>query len=220
MKRPLLAGVYIFCCYLTVCAQKPTELQDGKNVETYSLVKSSFHNIVFQDGFIVKSKSVNKESAALNEGFNNILATLSQNDTYIKNSVSNPKSHNKPDTYKGIYWYTGCNDNNGTHTNNSVLNYWFYLLLNGGSGTNDKGVAYNVQGIGLLKSQAIAAHTFNTYSVSISNYEDACYYAVKSAETLYGINSLEVLQTMKAWNAVGVEPANTTGYCFEPTINN
>ena len=26
----------------------------------------------------------------------------------------------------------------GVHTNSGVLNYWFYLLTTGGSGTNDK----------------------------------------------------------------------------------
>ena len=59
-------------------------------------------------------------------------------------SFSNPKAQGQPDTYYGDFW---CNchhsiDNGGVHTNSGVQNFWYYLLVNGGSGVNDSGDAY------------------------------------------------------------------------------
>jgi Zn-dependent metalloprotease len=158
-----------------------------------------------------------KESGALNEGFSDIFGTaiewfarpakkdwLIGSDFYTMRSMSNPNAYNQPDTYKGIYWYTGNNDNGGVHTNSGVLNYWFYLLSNGGSGTNDKAFSFKVAGIGMQKAQAIAYRTLVTYLVPTSVYKDARIYSIKSAEDLFGKGSNEVTQTIKAWDAVGV----------------
>ena len=61
-------------------------------------------------------------------------------------SMSDPTSQGQPDTYGGSFWINpNCgfpssgNDYCGVHTNSGVLNYWFYLLVEGGSGTNDIG---------------------------------------------------------------------------------
>lgn len=172
------------------------------------------------------------ESGAMNEGFSDIFGTaiewysrpsqhdwLIGGDFYTIRSMSNPNAYSQPDTYKGTYWYTGTSDNGGVHTNSGVLNFWFYLLSAGGSGTNDKGTAYNVTGIGIDKAQAIAYRTLTTYLTASSNYSNARAYSIKSAEDLYGVGSAEATQTTNAWNAVGVTtsvffamsaPSNTT----------
>ena len=64
-----------------------------------------------------------------------------------------------PDTYLGAYWISGENDNGGIHTNSGVQNHWFYLLAEGGSGTNDMNNTYQVAGIGLEKAARIAYRT-------------------------------------------------------------
>lgn len=167
------------------------------------------------------------ESGALNESFSDIFGVLV--DFYGKSNyamgwgpdylladecisgglrdMSNPNNKNQPDTYGGTYWAsTSGPDNGGVHTNSGVQNYWFYLLAEGGSGTNDLGNPYCVKGIGRDKAAAIAYRNLTVYLSSGSNYSAARYYSIQSAVDLYGANSNEVAQTTAAWYAVGVGP--------------
>ena len=129
--------------------------------------------------------------------------------------MSNPNAYQQPDTYKGTYWYTGTSDNGGVHTNSGVLNYWFYLLAHGGSGTNDKGTSFNVTGIGIDKAAAIAYKTLTTYFIPSSQYGDARRLSVKAAQDLYGVGSTEATQTTNAWVAVGVAEAAAPPPCTD-----
>lgn len=160
------------------------------------------------------------ESGAMNEGFSDIMGTaiefyarpsdanwLIGSDFYTIRSMSNPNDYAQPDTYKGAFWYTGTADYGGVHTNSGVLNFWFYLLSQGGTGTNDNGFAYNVSGIGIDKAAAIAFRTNTVYLVSTSQYIDARNLSIQAATDLYGATSNEVTQTTNAWNAVGVGTA-------------
>lgn len=158
------------------------------------------------------------ESGALNESFSDIFgaaieyfATPTQSNWTIGEdigtafrSMSNPNAKQQPDTYTGTYWYTGTGDNGGVHTNSGVQNYWYYLMCIGGSGTNDKGKAFNVTAVGRTKANAIAYRNLTNYLVSTSNYADARFYALQSASDLYGGCSPEVISTGNAWYAVGV----------------
>lgn len=157
------------------------------------------------------------ESGALNEGFSDIFGTaieafarpsnndwLLGGDFYTIRSMSNPNAYNQPDTYLGTNWYTGTGDNGGVHINSGVLNYWFYLLTMGGSGTNDHGVVYNVTGIGMDKAAAIAYRLNTFYLISTSEFFDARILGIQAAEDLYGIGSNEAIQTANAWTAVGL----------------
>ena len=170
-----------------------------------------------------------REPGALNEGFSDIFGnsierwarptqaswTLGEDFSYVIRDMSNPNAYSQPDTYKGKYWKdattTGCaapnsntNDNCGVHTNSGVLNFWYYLLVTGGTGTNDNGFAYNVSGIGLDKAAAIAYRTLTNYLTSSSNYANTRTYSLQAAADLYGAGSNEVTQVTNAWNAVGV----------------
>ena len=158
------------------------------------------------------------ESGALNESFSDVFGTAIEQyaDSTLGNwligediggafrSMSNPNLYNNPDTYLGTWWYTGTADNGGVHTNSGVQNFWFYLLTQGGSGTNDIGNAYNVTGLGKTKANNIAWRNLTVYLTSGSNYADARYYAIQSALDLYGPCSPEVASTTNAWYAVGV----------------
>ncbi|WP_299438612.1 M4 family metallopeptidase [uncultured Aquimarina sp.] len=171
------------------------------------------------------------ESGALNEGMSDIWAAAidmyattnhgttkspwlinDENGGGTFRSMSNPNAYGQPDTYGGTYWYdvVGCtpdgtnNDYCGVHTNSGVLNYWFYLITEGGSGTNDNADSYSVSAIGIDKSAAIAYRMESVYLTSTSDYEDARAAAIQAAKDLYGNCSNEEEAVTNAWYAAGV----------------
>ncbi|PBQ31322.1 hypothetical protein CNR22_05945 [Sphingobacteriaceae bacterium] len=182
------------------------------------------------------------ESGALNEAFSDIFGQSIEN--YARpnqwswkigeditngglRDMSNPSSFFNPDTYGGTYYYTGTADNGGVHTNSGVANYWFYLLTSGGSGTNDISNAYSVSGIGFTDAAAIAFRALTVYFTPSTNYANARLLTIQAARDLYGDCSNQVIQTTKAWYAVGVGTnyvnglvpnfySNVTSFCSAP----
>jgi Zn-dependent metalloprotease/subtilisin-like proprotein convertase family protein len=118
--------------------------------------------------------------------------------------MNNPNLSGDPDTYLGTNWYTGTGDYGGVHYNSGVQNFWYYLLCTGGSGTNDLGFAYNVSGIGVNDAGLVAYRNNCYYLTSGSQYADAAFYAIKSANDLFGNCSFKSQQVKNAWDAVGV----------------
>lgn len=114
----------------------------------------------------------------------------------------------QPDTYLGQYW-----DNFGEpHTNDGPYIYWYYLLCQGGSGTNDNNDAYNVTGITMAEAEMIAFRGLTVYYTPSTAYQDARTYSIQAALDLYGACSPEVESTTNAWYAVGV------GAAFSPVV--
>jgi Zn-dependent metalloprotease len=166
------------------------------------------------------------EPGALNEAFSDIFGTAiefyatPENANWLMGdqigitirSMSNPKAYQCPNTYHGQYWVFGSQDNGGVHTNSGVLNYWFYLLCEGGSGTNDNGNAYQVQAIGMDKAEQIAFKTLTEYLSPNSQYIDAYNYAIIAAGELFGGCTPEIQAVGDAFYAVGVinEPFSAT----------
>ncbi|MEO8146777.1 MAG: PKD domain-containing protein [Bacteroidia bacterium] len=122
-------------------------------------------------------------------------------------NMANPKQYQNPDCYGGQYWYAP----NEVHNNSGVMNYWFYLLTEGGSGTNDVGSAYNVTGLGIDTAAQICYRMNAVYLIPSSDYADARYYAIQAATDLYGPCTPEVIATVDAWYAVGVGAAFVPG---------
>ncbi len=134
-----------------------------------------------------------------------------------------PKLKNDPDTYGGTYWtnQVGCipssgNDQCGVHNNSGVMNKWYYLVVNGGSGTNDLSNAYSVTGIGfgdggdiLYQSELVLSPT--------ADYDEMRTASINAAVTMFGGCSQQAITVTNAWYAVGVGapyvpyPANITG---------
>lgn len=157
------------------------------------------------------------EADALNEGFADIFGTsvewfarptqhdwlmgkdISTTGSAIRN-MSNPNSLQQPDTYLGTYWSAS----DEPHDNAGPCIYWFYLLSNGGSGTNDNSQAYTVASITMAKAQAIAYRAMTTYMTPSTDYNAVRNYCIQAAKDLYGACSNEVIQTTNAWYAVGV----------------
>jgi chitodextrinase len=144
-------------------------------------------------------------------------------------SMSNPTSLGQPDTYGGTNWVnvncgtpTQNNDYCGVHTNSGVLNYWFYVLVAGASGTNDIGSNFNVAGIGMDKASNVAYRLESVYLSANSTFADARTSSIQSAIDLYGAGSAEEIAVTNAWHAVGVGSAYGGGgatYCASASSN-
>lgn len=168
------------------------------------------------------------ESGALNESFSDILGTCIEfyakdtganwtigEESFLRapgmyRSMSNPKMRANPDTYQGQYWINPAQlnlDYGGVHINSGVQNKWFYLLCEGGSGTNDKKDPYQVAGIGVEKAQQIVYRNLITYLTPYAKYADAYNGSLKAAEDLYGRTGAEYKAVKDAWFAVGISDA-------------
>lgn len=165
------------------------------------------------------------ESGALNESFSDIFGvaveyfadipgadwTIGEDIGGSFRSMSSPNTYGQPDTYFGTNWYTGTADNGGVHTNSGVQNYWYYLLINGGSGTNDAGDVYSVTAQGRTVASDIAWRNNVVYLTNTADYADARFYAIQSAIDLYGSCSPQVIACTNAWYAVNVGNAYIAG---------
>ena len=172
------------------------------------------------------------ESGALNESFADIFGTAIEFYTkpatanwtigeqvtlpspYYLRSMSNPNSSQNPQpkTYGDNLWQNplcnnpgSSNDNCGVHNNSGVQNFWFYLVSQGGSGTNYFGDTYSVTGIGINKADSIAYRNLTTYlTTTNATYQDACIGSLQAAEDLYGNPSAAYSAVLNAWYAVNV----------------
>ncbi|MEP7171423.1 MAG: M4 family metallopeptidase, partial [Bacteroidota bacterium] len=124
-------------------------------------------------------------------------------------NMADPNQYQNPDCYNGLYW----NNPNEVHNNSGVLNFWFYLLTEGGTGTNDLNDVYNVTGIGIDNAASILYRTWAVYLFPNADYADARYYSIQAAVDLFGPCTPEVIATTNAWYAVGV------GAEFIPGVN-
>lgn len=170
------------------------------------------------------------ESGALNESFSDIFGTalewyrspstgdfligedITVNNNSALRSMQNPNAFGDPDCYGGTNWYTGTADNGGVHTNSGVQNYWYYLVSQGGSGTNDLGDAFNVTGFGWYDAASVAFRNNTVYLVNTSEYMDSRIGSIQAAQDLFGACSPEVIATTNAWYACGV------GNVFSSTV--
>lgn len=158
------------------------------------------------------------ESGALNESFADIFGEMVEN--YVEGSIdwnvggdksdgglrsfSDPKSQGQPDTYLGVNWESGSADNGGVHTNSGVQNHIFYLLAEGGSGTNDQGWEYNVTGIGWSDARDIAWQAMMSYLDGDDGYVTARNAWIQSAKDLFGSCSQQVISVGEAFMAAGI----------------
>ena len=130
-----------------------------------------------------------------------------------------------PDTYEGTGWYEGAEDYGGVHFNSTVFSHWFYLLSQGGVGTNDNGHNYEVCGLGIDVASRILYRLETHYLVSDSDFADSRDFSEDAAEQLYG-NNLEAMQVRNAWYAVGLYTSAPTQLtlsgdwllCFSPKM--
>lgn len=204
---------------------------DGNGTNTSPLTTLAIAGHEISHGLTTNTAALvyQNESGALNESFSDIFGVcidywarpaqanwLMGDEIYLNSndyfrSMSNPNAKGDPDTYGGTNYYTGTLDNGGVHTNSGVQNFWFYLMVNGGTGTNDLGNAYSVLPLGFDTASRIAFRNLTTYLTPSSDHNDARNFAIQSAIDLYGACSPAVIATTNAWHAVGVGTAYVAG---------
>lgn len=186
---------------------------------SYDIVAHEFgHGVTFSESGL----EYEDESGALNESFSDIFGECSEefaegnNDWFVGDEIgtlrsfsdpddySTPYGGPMPDTYFGDDWYSGNEDNGGVHHNSSVQNFMFYLLTEGGTGTNDNGNDYDVNGIGINDSRRIAYYANVDWLFPTANFDDSREAWLSAAEDLFGSSSSEFQAVEDAWCAVGV----------------
>lgn len=165
------------------------------------------------------------ESGGMNESMSDIMGKsvqfwakptdkdwrLSNDMNWFIRDMSNPNAYQQPDTYGGLYWKANAD----VHVLSGVGNFMFYLLVDGGSGTNDKGNAYNVTGLGLSKADQIIYRSESAYLTPTSKYSTWRAACIQSAKDLYGAGSNEVAQVKNAFYAVGIGAPAFAGLASE-----
>jgi Zn-dependent metalloprotease len=131
--------------------------------------------------------------------------TIGEKSGNIFRSMENPNLYNQPKFFHGSYWYYGTGDNGGVHINSGFLNYWFYLLVNGGSGVNEKGWDYQVQGTGMDQGTQLIYHTLIAYLTPSTTFEEFVDHTIQSASDLWGPCSPQYLSVCEAWKATGLQ---------------
>ena len=130
-------------------------------------------------------------------------------------SFADPTIYGDPSHYADLY--TGTGDNGGVHTNSSISNHWFYLLVNGGQNVNPAHASgTNVQGISFEAAEDIVYLGFTALTAGA----DFCD-ARASTITVAGNNDTNVAD---AWDEVGVDEAlcggGSSGGGNGPVISN
>jgi Zn-dependent metalloprotease len=100
-----------------------------------------------------------------------------------------------------------------------VFSHWFYLLVNGGTGTNSVYDDYVVYGIGMDAAEDLIIHAvMNNYLDNTSTYPQLRTAMIDAAEERFGENSLESMQVTNAWVAVGVGTQPAQAYISGPSV--
>jgi len=122
------------------------------------------------------------------------------------NSATVGSGGEQPSKYKGKHWYTGTGDNGGVHYNSGVQNFFYYLLCEGGTGTND-GISYRVTGITITNARRVAYRALTVYCDKNTDYKAVRNAWISAAQDL---NPTWVSSVKAAWDAVGVGATGIT----------
>jgi bacillolysin len=168
------------------------------------------------------------EAAALNEGLSDIWAACVEHyaapakDNWLigeeimlfapsLRSLRDPINESArpcPDRYQGPNWST-AGGSVESHTNCTVLGHWFFLLCQGGSGTN----------IGIENAQQIVYQMERYHMDHNATYTTTRAGAIQAARELFGVNSCQEAAVTNAWFAVGVGDAYSSTWYPPVTIN-
>jgi len=169
------------------------------------------------------------ESGAVNEGladfFGVVLYSFASGKppqwTVGERDLKDPTPY--PSMYRGAHYedvVAPCNEANDfcyRHKNSTVLSHALYLVAMGGSGVNDKGQSYQVQGVGLQNAAKMAFLTLATKLFPSSTLVDARNGLVQVAESLFGKDSPEYKAVLNATYAVGLSSQPDTDQFIVPS---
>ena len=199
---------------LSVMAHEFTHIITGLTAQLEYAGESGALNESFSDIMGINVKKYTKNSSDWYIGGDGMVLDYDKTPLGNLRDMADPKNNldgasPSPDTYQGENWKdpsdtSDANDFGGVHANSGVQNKWYYLLTDGGEGTNDNGDSYNIEGIGIEKSRQIAYLTLTSYATSQSDYSAISKASLEAAEVLFGANSVECQTVARAWYAVGV----------------
>ncbi len=118
-------------------------------------------------------------------------------------SMEDPNIFGNPKAYQGQFWVDG----GGVHNNSGPSNHWFYLLTEGGSGVNEFGTAFSINGIGLDAALEVAYRNNAFYLTESSTYRDAAFNSLLAAASAFGSCASEIDEIIAAWQAVNITVA-------------
>ena len=128
-------------------------------------------------------------------------------------NIETPESSTAYEPIADCYGDSRYNDggSDAVYEKSGPLSHWFYLLSEGGSGTNDNGDYYKVYGLGMDYAADIVFEGHTDHMGSIYYYTDVREGMIDASEvsSLFGVNSFQALQVAEAWYAVGVGSAPT-----------
>ncbi|MEI6644612.1 MAG: M4 family metallopeptidase [bacterium] len=87
-----------------------------------------------------------------------------------KNVTTVGAGNQQPSRYQGDFWGYGADDNGGVHQNSGPHNFFFYLLSQGGIGTNEL-YTYNFTGIGINNAEQLAYRVLSAYCTENTDYK-------------------------------------------------
>lgn len=107
----------------------------------------------------------------------------------------------------------GAFNSSDPHIVGGILPYWFYLLVNGGYGTNELNRSYQLVPVGFDLAENLFIHTaLGVYLEGSTSFEDVMYSFIDSAYDMG--NDFLAEQVRNAWYAVGVGPEPSHIYCL------
>lgn len=165
------------------------------------------------------------EPGILNEGIADIFACLVEleqgNGNWIlgedirpggRRRIDAPNLMGLPDTYRGNYWINQSAPDQALHHNSTVLGHWFYLLAEGGSGTNEAGTEYSVLGIGRSEAANLLFHTMKFHYLNPTDgFFGARRATIEAASFQLAWNQDMIDNLAMAWCAVGVGGCDVQG---------
>lgn len=113
-------------------------------------------------------------------------------------NLAYPDSTGNASAYQSTLYNSGSN-----YVKSGVFSHWFYLLVEGGSGTNENGHTYSVSGVGMdIAEQLIVKAVYEGYLRYTTSFSDVRESFILAAQSMN--NSNLVRQVKNAWNAVDV----------------
>lgn len=119
----------------------------------------------------------------------------------IMRDLQSPRAQNNPDHF-GDFLYTS-DDHGGVHTNSSIINQAFYVLVVGGQHPR-LGIGPNVNGIGIGAAAKIFAQAASKLLTPYADFENARHAFALAAELIHGEGSAEFVAVHEAMDVVGI----------------
>ncbi len=208
-----------------LCASPPNT--GGPEIDRETVAHEHGHAIRAISSIHGSMNYTTPETAALSEGFADIFATSveafatgSNSDWLLFDECPSPSRRNIQDPKLSIpaqtdtygYWPTPYDP----HLYAGVLTKWFYLLAEGGSGTNSAGQSYTVAPVGRAVAEQIALDTYLDALTSNADFASAYVETMLTATAYFDTNVIESVNA--AWAAVGLtfSDATNTWEAFPP----